>query len=126
MTDRKTHYLAGMKLFGADRHAEAIEEYQKALALSPDWTDALHALATSYSKLGRQDEAIATVQRVIELEPDDAFAYTSLSIFFQRKGQIPEAEAAAAKARMINWKQELKTNPKAPPPAPAGGMSVVQ
>ncbi|MFN0243184.1 MAG: tetratricopeptide repeat protein [Planctomycetota bacterium] len=126
MTDRKTHYLAGMKLFGADRHAEAIEEYAKALTLSPDWTDALHALATSYSKLGRQDEAIATVQRIIELEPDDAFAYTSLSIFLQRKGQIPEAEAAAAKARMINWKQELKTNPKAPPPAPPGGMSVVQ
>lgn len=126
MTDRKTHYLAGMKLFGVDRHAEAIEEYAKALSLSPDWTDALHALATSYSKLGRQDEAIATVQRIIELEPDDAFAYTSLSIFLQRKGQIPEAEAAAAKARMLNWKQELKTNPKAPPPAPPGGMSVVQ
>lgn len=126
MTDRKTHYLAGMKLFGADRYAEAIAEYEKALALSPDWTDALHALATSYSKLGRQDEAIATVERIIALEPEDAFAFTSLSIFLQRKGMIPEAEAAAAKARMISWKQELKTNPKAPPPSAPGGMSVVQ
>jgi len=126
MTDRKTHYLAGLKLFGQDRHAEAIEEYKQALELSPDWTEAMHALATAYSKLGRQDEAIEVVQRIIELEPEDAFAYTSLSIFLQRKGLIPEAEQAAAKARMISWKQELKNNPDAPPPAPPGGMNVVQ
>ncbi len=126
MTDRKTYYLAGLKLFGIDQHAAAIEEYQKALALSPDWTDVMHALATAYSKLGRHDEAIATVQRVIELDPDDAFAYTSLSIFLQRKGLIPEAEAASAKARMISWKQELKKNPNAAPPGPAGSMPVVQ
>ena len=126
MSERKTPYLAGLKLFGENRHEEAIVEYRKALELSPDWTDALHALATAQSKLGRQDEAIATIERIIELEPDDAFAYTSLSIFLQRQGKIPEAEAAAAKARMLSWKQELKKNPNAPPPGPAGGMNVVQ
>ena len=126
MTDRKTHYLAGLKLFGQDQHAEAIEEYRKALALSPDWTEAMHALATALSKLERHDEAIEVVRRILELEPDDAFAYTSLSIFLQRKGLIPEAEQAAAKARMISWREELKTNPDAPPPTPPGGMNVVQ
>ena len=126
MSDRKTHYLAGLKLFGQEKHAEAIEEYKKALALSPDWLDAMHALATSYSKLGMHDEALAVMQRIIELDPDDAFAYTSQSIFLQRKGMIPEAEAASAKARMASWKQELKKNPNAPPPGPAGGMNVVQ
>jgi tetratricopeptide (TPR) repeat protein len=126
MSDRKTHYLAGLKLFGNEKHAEAIEEYKKALELSPDWLDAMHAMATSQSKLGRHDEAIATVLRIIELDPEDAFAYTSLSIFYQRKGLIPEAESAAAKARMINWKQELKSNPNAPPPGPPGNMNVVQ
>ena len=74
MTDRKTHYLAGLKLYGAARHAEAVEEYQKALELSPDWTEAMHALATAYSKLGRHDEAIALIEKVIALEPEDAFA----------------------------------------------------
>ena len=59
-------------------------------------------------------------------EPDDAFAYTSLSIFLQRKGLVPEAEKAAAKARMISWKEELKKNPNAPPPGPPGSMNVVQ
>jgi hypothetical protein len=47
-----------------------------------------------------------------------------LSIFLQRMGKIPEAEAAAAKARMINWKEELKKNPNAP--MPDGGFKVIQ
>jgi tetratricopeptide (TPR) repeat protein len=126
LSDRKTHYLAGLKHFGANEHQKAIAEYEQALALSPDWTEAMHALATAHSKLGNQDKAIAVVERILELEPEDAFAYTSLSIFLQRKGLVPEAEKAAAKARMISWKEELKRNPNAPPPGPPGGMNVVQ
>jgi Flp pilus assembly protein TadD len=120
------HYKQGLTLFGSQKNEEAIAEFRKALELKPDWLDALHALATAQSKLGRQDEALATIGRVIELDPEDPFAYTSQSIFLQRKGLVPEAEAASAKARMANWKKELKTNPKAPPPADAGGMNVVQ
>jgi tetratricopeptide (TPR) repeat protein len=120
------HYKAGLTLFGQQKNAEAAVEFQKALDLKPDWLDAMHALATAQSKLGRQDDALATIGRVIELDPDDPFAYTSQSIFLQRKGLVPEAEAASAKARMAAWKKELKTNPKAPPPAGAPGMSVVQ
>ena len=120
------HYKAGLTLFGQQKNAEAAVEFQKAIDLKPDWLDAMHALATAQSKLGRQDDALATIGRVIELDPDDPFAYTSQSIFLQRKGLVPEAEAASAKARMAAWKKELKTNPKAPPPAGASGMSVVQ
>lgn len=126
MTDRTKHYLAGLKLFGANEHAKAIVEYEAALALSPEWTEAMHALATAHSKLGDQDKAIAIIERIIELEPNDAFAYTSLSIFLQRKGLVPEAEKASAKARMINWKEELKKNPNAPPPTDPGNMNVIQ
>jgi Flp pilus assembly protein TadD len=126
MTDRQTHYLAGLGHFGQDRHEEAIAEYQKALELSPDWTDAMHALATAHSKLGRNEKAVEIVERILELDPNDAFAYTSLSIFLMRLGKIPEAESAAAKARMLSWKEELKTNPNAQPPGPPGGMNVVQ
>ena len=68
----------------------------------------------------------STLRRVIELTPNDAMAYTSLSIFLQRMNRIEEAEAAQAKARMISWKEELKTNPKAPPPEDPKGIRVVQ
>jgi tetratricopeptide (TPR) repeat protein len=126
MPDAKSHYLAGLKLFGQQKFEEAIVEYRLALEQKPDWADVWHALATAESKLGRQDEAIETVKRVIELTPTDAFAFTSLSIFLQRKGMIPEAEKAAAQARMLAWKEELKKNPNAPPPSGLGDMHVVQ
>jgi len=126
MTNPIEHYKRGLGLFGQQKNEEAAEAFRQALDAKPDWLDAMHALATAQSKLGRQDEALATIARVIELDPDDPFAYTSQSIFLQRKGLIPEAEAASAKARMASWKQELKKNPNAPPPGPAGGMTVVQ
>ena len=126
MSDRATYYKEAMTLFGQEKHEEAIAVYEKALELSPDWTEALHGIAIAYMKLGKFDEAIEVGQRIVKLDPEDAFAHTSLSMFFQRKGLIPEAEAEAAKARMISWKQELKTNPDARPPGPAGGMPVVQ
>lgn len=129
MADAMTHYLQGLKLFGQGKFEESIAEYLAALQIRPDWVDVIHAMATAQSKLGRHDEAIANVNRVIELTPNDAFAFTSLSIFLQRKGMIPEAEQAAAKARMLSWKEELKKNPNAPPPSGppgAGPMHVVQ
>jgi tetratricopeptide (TPR) repeat protein len=126
MADAKTHYLAGLKLFGQNKFEEALVEYEKALAAKPDWTDVLNAIATAESKLGRHEQAVRTIERAIVIDPNDAFAFTSLSIFLQRMGKIPEAETAAAKARMISWKEELKKNPNAPPPAGAGEMKVVQ
>ena len=126
MADAKTHYLAGLKLFGQNKFEEALVEYEQALAAKPDWTDVLNAIATAESKLGRHEQAVRTIERAIVIDPNDAFAFTSLSIFLQRMGKIPEAENAAAKARMISWKEELKKNPNAPPPAGAGEMKVVQ
>ena len=125
MSSALEHYKRGLALFGRGEHKEAVAAFESALALKPDWLDALHALATAQSKLGEQDAALATIERVIGIDPDDPFAYTSQSIFLQRKGMIPEAEKAQAKARMASWKQELKKNPNAPPPD-TGPMKVVQ
>jgi len=119
-------YKKALGLFGEGKHAEAIVAYDEALELRPDWEEALHGKAMALYKAERLDDAVAVGQRIVELNPDDAFAHTSLSIFFQRKGLIEEAEKEAAKARMISWKEELKTNPDASPPGPAGGMNVVQ
>ena len=124
--ERKEHYLKGLALFGEGKHGEAIAAYEKALELSPDWTDAMHALAMAHMHNGSLDEAIRIGEAITKIDKNDAFAHTSLSMFYQRKGLIEEAEAESAKARMISWKEELKTNPDAAPPGPAGSMDVIQ
>ncbi len=126
MTDFNDHYLAGLKLFGEDQYKQAIVEYEKSLELKPQWTEAMHGLAMAHMHAGDLDAAIRIALEIAELDKEDPFVYTSLSMFYQRKGMIEEAESAGARARMLSWKQELKTNPDARPPGPAGGINVIQ
>jgi Flp pilus assembly protein TadD len=73
---------------------------------------------------GRLQDALASVLRLTEMTPGDPQAFTSLSMIYQRLDRIDDAEKAQATARMLSWKEELKTNPKAPPPK--DGINVVQ
>ena len=118
------HYKQGMSLFGQDDYPAAIEAYRLALAERPDWIEALSALAVALMRSGDVEEAIVVGKQV----------------FYQRKSQAFEeagdkektaewielAEKAGAKARLLGWKQELKTNPNAPPPDNIGDMNVIQ
>jgi len=125
MTTAAEHYKAGMGLYGQGRLPEAIEEYRAALAERPDWADCMQALGMAQLNAGKHAEALQTLLRVTELSPDDPLAFTSLSMAYQRNERIEDAEKAQAKARMLSWKQELKTNPNAPPPD-TGPMRVSQ
>ena len=89
-------------------HEQAVEEYQKAVAADPKFTDALHGLSRALQDLSRFDEAIVVAQQISEIDPDDILAHTSLSILYQKKGMVPEAEAEGNKARVLGWKQQLK------------------
>ena len=105
----------------------AIAAYDLGLAEKPDWSDLLQAKGMAQMNAGMYDDALATLQHVVELAPEDPLAYTSLSMAWLKKENIEEAEKAQAKARMLSWKQELKTNPDAPPPEPPpGSMKVNQ
>jgi Flp pilus assembly protein TadD len=125
MSGKVKHYQNGLRLYGENKHGEAIEEYRAALEHDPEWTDGLHGLAMAQMHFGDLDGAIETGLRIVELDANDAFAHTSLSMFYMRKGMIDEAENEAAKARMISWKEQLKTNPDAAPPGPAGSIPVI-
>lgn len=87
---------------------QAIAKYRQAIALSPDYADALEGLSMALADTEQWDEAVAAARRVVELNPDDQLPYTNLSRIYQRAGNVPEAEAWAAKGRMIDWKRQLK------------------
>jgi Flp pilus assembly protein TadD len=102
------HYYQALDLFSDNQYEQAVEEYRKAIALDPTFTDAMHGLTRAYQDMGRLDEAINVAQMIARHDPDDILAHTSLSILFQKKGMVPEAEAEANQARVLGWKQQLK------------------
>jgi len=107
VANKEDFYDEGLDLAFEGQFEEAISRYQQALAIDPQYSDALHALAMAHAELDQLDEAIAAAKRLCELTPNDILAHTSLSTFYMRKGLVPEAEAESAKARMLDWKQQL-------------------
>jgi len=101
-------YYTALDLFADGKHEEAVAEYRKSIEADPTFTEAMHGLARAYQDLERYDDAIQVAKRIAELDPDDILAHTSLSILYQKKGMVPEAEAEANKARVLDWKRQLK------------------
>ena len=108
--NKEDYYNQGMEHFAQDRLNDAVDAYLRALDEDPNYADALHALAMTYSHQDKLDQAIDVAKRLITAAPDDELAYTSLSIFYQQKGMIAEAEEVGAKARTLGWKRQLGEN----------------
>lgn len=107
-------YYSALDHYAEGRLAEAIADYEAAIAADPTFLDAMHGLARAYQDSEEFDKAIDVANRITELDADDVLAHTSLSILYQRKGMVPEAEAEAAKARVLGWKQQLKAGKTQP------------
>ena len=87
---------------------EAISRYQEAVRLDPSFADAWEGLSMALADKEQWDAAIDAAKKVVELTPDEQLGYTNVSRIYQRAGNVPEAEAWAAKARVLDWKQQLK------------------
>ena len=112
MASKEELYDRAIDLFADGKLDEAVETYRAAIALDAGYADAWHGLAMAYSELKQHDKAIDAGRRLVELLPEDTLAHTSLSRFYQAAGMVPEAEAEGAKARMLDWKRQLKEQEK--------------
>jgi tetratricopeptide (TPR) repeat protein len=106
--DKEDLYDEGLDLAFDGKYREAIGKYREALALDATYADAILGIAMAHGDLDELDEAIEAAKQLCELNPDDILAHTSLSTFYMRKEMVPEAEAESAKARMLDWKLQLK------------------
>lgn len=105
----------GMDLLAASAPAEAASAFRAAIAADESCYDAHHGLVRALRDAGRLEQAVGAALALTALTPNDPLAHTALSISLQQAGHIPEAEAAAAKARILEWKLELQKQPNEDP-----------
>jgi Flp pilus assembly protein TadD len=97
----------GLDLLAEGDPQEAAKAFRKAIAVDSNHAEAYHGLIRALGDSGAFDAAVAAALALTVLTPHDPLAHTSLSIALQQAGKIPEAEAAAGKARILEWKQQL-------------------
>jgi tetratricopeptide (TPR) repeat protein len=108
MADKYDLYDQAVDLVAEGKTEEAVARYREAIALDADFADAWQGMALALNDLGQHAAAIDAAKRLCELTPDDVLAHTTLSRMYQAANMIPEAEAAGAKARVLDWKRQLK------------------
>lgn len=86
---------------------EAAQAFRAAIDRDERCFEAHHGLARALRDAGRLEQSIAAALALTALTPGDPLAHTALSISLQTAGHIPEAEAAAARARILEWKAAL-------------------
>jgi len=97
----------GVDLLATGDPAGAAQAFRNAIAADANHLEAHHGLIRALRDAGQFEAAVAAALVLTTLTPNDPLAHTSLSIALQQAGHIPEAEAAAGRARILEWKQQL-------------------
>ena len=99
----RIHYsLGGNLLFKKGLYREAIQEFEKAIALEPNFAPAYNRLGTSYAILDDYDRAERYFQKVIELSPGIDQGYLNLGLLYELKGEPSKALPLLEKAYSLN------------------------
>jgi Flp pilus assembly protein TadD len=105
----------GYDLLAAGSAAEAAQAFRAAIATGPEDSEtcreAHHGLVRALRDAGRLEQSVAAALALTALTPQDPLAHTALAISLQHAGHVPEAEAASARARVLEWKQQLALPP---------------
>lgn len=78
----------------------------------PDSFEIWHALTEIYFSEGLFDNSLAAAEKAYALKPNDVHINTSLSRIWVERGNKEKAEHYGAQARMLGWKDELKSPPE--------------
>jgi len=101
----ETHMAAGRLHESQNRPARAVEQYRLAVALKPDYVEALNRLGIVLDQLGRFKEADKAFRDAIAAAPDQAYLYNNLA--FSCMMQLNWREAATALNRALALKPDF-------------------
>jgi len=85
------HNDLGVEYVKMDKFDEAIREFQSALSLRPEDSEALNNLSIVYRKLSRYDEAIKALRDSVRINPRNAKAFNSFGLVYTDLGRFNDA-----------------------------------
>ena len=85
------HYNLGIVLSGEGGTDEAIEHYQHAVVLRPDYAEAHYNLGRLLVEQGRLDDAIAHYEKAVAINPADPEAQNNLGVTLFGTGRVDGA-----------------------------------
>lgn len=98
------HAELGRKYHEVGMYAEAIQEYDKALGLCPNFPDLHNRRAVSCRECGRYAEAKASLLKALEIKPNYIEAHVNLGLIQQKLGDLTDA--------VKSWERALRLDPK--------------
>jgi type IV pilus biogenesis/stability protein PilW len=87
-------FNAGLEFYNSAKYAEAIEQFEKAVAKDPKQWGILSRIGDCYAKQGKRDEAIEAYKKAIDLNPKDSTIFTNYGAMLAATGKIEESQKA--------------------------------
>ena len=103
-------YQTGRYYQGQNRYDQAIEAYQKALAIDDKFVEARNGLGVIFSRQGKYNEAIETFKLAIQQSPNAAHLYSNMGYAYYLQGQYAGAVAALVQATSLDPKNQHALN----------------
>jgi adenylate cyclase len=122
----EAHASRGMALSVVHRHSEAVEEFEKAIALEPNSFEAAYLYARASFSNGDLEQAAKWLERAAAVKPDDYQSPLLLMAVYRALGRDKKVvETARVGVKLAE--QELSRHPEDPRPAylGAGGLVVL-
>ena len=96
-------FQKGMTLLGPGHYQLAIDEFTKAIAISPRYAQAYLQRGLALQALNHTDAAMADFENALDADPNLAPAHTGLGLIYRLRGDRQRAVA--------EFSQSIKTNP---------------
>jgi len=121
----EAHASRGLALSLAERHEEAMAEFERAIRLDANSFEAHYFYGRACFAQRRLEQAAALFERAGELKPDDYQSVMFLTMIYRSIGREGEIEAAARKA-VERAERELTLHPENPRPAYVGANGLLK
>jgi len=98
-----TYFEKGNDYFKQGDYQKAIEQYDEAIRLNPQYAKAYYNRGIAYYYLSQYEQAIQDFGEAIRLNPQYAEAYNNRGFAYETLGKSTEAERDFAKAKELGF-----------------------